>query len=160
MIVKRDLRHQNDYFELNAFTLSLRVDTYLNEKDLLRMTQISNAINNNHVYWRGWERKVYIHSEITSVHVGLHQDFFNKIFQWSPLTISKSATRFIWNFGHILGIVPYRNSATPQITFLILTILSRKNFRNLFFLHLINMGKFSNSYHASDIWVSSLKFRI
>ena len=50
-----------------------------------------------------------------------------------------------------LHIVSYRNSPAQLIPFLNFEKCSRQKFLNSFFLHLINMGKFSNSYYASDI---------
>ena len=46
--------------------------------------------------------------------------------------------------------------------YLILEIVSAENFLIQFFLNLINMGKFWNLYHDSDIWFTDrcLKFSI
>ena len=60
-----------------------------------------------------------------------------------------------------LHIVSYRNSQTPLIPFPNFENCAREKFLKLiFFFHLINMGKFSNSYYASDIWLRWLKFSI
>ena len=60
-------------------------------------------------------------------------------------------TTYAINTKFWLHVVSYRNSRTPLIPFLILKIVPRKIFLNSFFLHLINMGKFSNLYYATVI---------
>ena len=50
-----------------------------------------------------------------------------------------------------LHIVSYRNYPTPLTPFLNSENCAREKFLKFIFLHLINMGKFSNSYYASDI---------
>ena len=56
-------------------------------------------------------------------------------------------------------IVSYRNSPMPLIPFLNFEKCVREKFLKFFF-HLINMGKFSNSYYASEIRLRWLKFSI
>ena len=77
---------------------------------------------------------------------------------WSPLTISKPVIRLIRNFGYI----QYRTGTLQRhwSRFLILKIVPGRNFSNSFFLHLINMGKFSNSHYASNTLLRSLKCSI
>ena len=50
-----------------------------------------------------------------------------------------------------LHTVSHWNSPTTLILFCNFENSARKNILYLIFLHLINMGKFSNSYYASDI---------
>ena len=61
-----------------------------------------------------------------------------------------------------LHIVSYQNSPTPLIPFLNFENCAGRKFWKSFFLHLglINSGKISNSYYASDTWLRSLKFSI
>ena len=59
-----------------------------------------------------------------------------------------------------LHIVSYRKSPTPLIAFLNFENCAREKFLNFVFLHLINIGIFSNLYYASDTRVCTLKFSI
>ena len=78
---------------------------------------------------------------------------------WSPPNSFQTSYSIDTKFR--LHIVSYRNSPTPLIPFLNFEkIVPGRIFWYSFFLHLINMGKFSNSYYASDTLLKSLKFSI
>ena len=57
------------------------------------------------------------------------------------------------------SIVPELSNAINPAS-LSLKIVPRRYFWNSFYLNLINMGKYSNSYYDSHIWLTSLKFSI
>ena len=79
---------------------------------------------------------------------------------YSLVSPNNFQTSYPINTKFWLHTVSYQISRTPLIPFLNFENFAREKFLKFIFLHLINMGKFSNLYYASDLGLKSLKFGI